>query len=172
MERNLLENGPPRTVFSPNLDPAWSNYSCSFLIAAFEQGAGPFPTSNGHVTWIIVRCLRLHRLSFRKTGSGSHTVRLGRDGDRLSERLAIASSTFHHRGDDNRGIGGSVNRIDAKEARRRQSDTQSAVTRRYRQLGSQPFVTMVKTANLWKGDHVTCFDELARPWHRTVLTQR
>lgn len=38
-------------------NPAWSKNSCSFLIVVFEQGAGPFPASNGHVTWILMRLL-------------------------------------------------------------------------------------------------------------------
>ncbi len=37
--------------------PAWSKNSCSFLIVVFEQGAGPLPASNGHVTWILLRLL-------------------------------------------------------------------------------------------------------------------
>ena len=115
---------------------------------------------------------RVVRVSFLKTGSGGHTVRLGRDGDRLSDSLAIASSTFHHRGDDNRGIRGSVNRIDAKEARRRQSGTRSALERRTHRSGSQPLVTMMETADLWKGDYFACFGGLDRPWHGRVLVQR
>ncbi len=111
-------------------------------------------------------------LSFLKTGSGGHTVRLGCDGDRLSESLAIASSTFHHRGDDNRGIRGSVNRIDAKEVRRRQSGTIYALERRTHRSGSQPLVTMMETADLWKGDYFACFGGLDRPWHGRVLVQR
>ena len=128
--------------------------------------------STGEAAFVQVRLKPDQALSFLKTGSGGHTVRLGRDGDRLSESLAIASSTFHHRGDDNRGIRGSVNRIDAKEARRRQSGTRSALERRTHRSGSQPLVTMMETADLWKGDYFACFGGLDRPWHGRVLVQR
>ncbi len=43
------ETGDPGTA------TGWSKNSCSFLIVVFEQGAGPFPASNGHVTWILMR---------------------------------------------------------------------------------------------------------------------
>ena len=69
-----------------------------------------------------------------------------------------ASFTFHHRGDDSRGIRGGMNPIDAKEARRLQLDTQFAVKRRYQKSGSQPLVTMMETANLWKGDYLALTD--------------
>ncbi len=39
------------------VEAAWSKNSCSFLIVVFEQGAGPFPASDGHMTWILMRLL-------------------------------------------------------------------------------------------------------------------
>ncbi len=44
-------------TYSEDDEPAWSKNSCSYLIVAYEQGAGPFPASNGHVTWILMRLL-------------------------------------------------------------------------------------------------------------------
>ena len=52
-----------------------------------------------HSVWLYARFTLSFRdvedllsewVSFLKTGSGGHTVRLGRDGDRLSESLAIS----------------------------------------------------------------------------------
>ncbi len=56
----------------------------------------------------------------------------------------------------------------------------SAATKQYKsavkhtsvQSGSQPLVTMMETANLWKSDYLTGFDGLDRPWHGAVLAQR
>jgi hypothetical protein len=58
------------------------------------------------------------------------------------------------------------------KARRRRSGARFAVKYRYYQSGGQPFVMMMEAANLRKGNYLTRFSGLDRPWHGTVLTQR
>ncbi len=67
---------------------------------------------------------------------------------------------------------GAVKRIGAKDARRRQSSTRYAAPRKFHQSGSQPFVAIRETTNLWKGNNLACLGGLYWPWHGTVLALR
>ena len=79
--------GGPRARRGLPIMGAWSKNSCSFLIVVFEQGAGPFPASNGHVTWIAVSAVSCFQFPFQCAFVAA---------DSLADSLGICRKQVNH----------------------------------------------------------------------------